>query len=77
MLAKLLKIVLTVGGVLGLMTLVNSNYAEATSRTETIRYQTEYQGRQYHKQALVCLPTDYTNTKNIMLSIIKERGNQS
>lgn len=63
MLARLLKIVLTVGGVLGLMILINSNHAEAASRTEMIRYQTEYQGRQYNKQALVYLPTDYTDTK--------------
>ena len=39
MLARLLKIVLTVGGVLGLMILINSNHAEAASRTEMIRYQ--------------------------------------
>lgn len=63
MFARLSKMVLIVGGVLGLMILFNSDHAKAASRTETIRYQTEYQGRQYNKQALVYLPTDYTNSK--------------
>ncbi|MBM6754315.1 esterase [Lactobacillus alvi] len=63
MFARILKMVLTVGGVFGLVVLFNSNHAEAASRTETIRYQTEYQGRQYNKQALVYLPANYTNAK--------------
>lgn len=63
MLTRLLKMVLTVGGVLGLMILFNSNHVAVASQTETIRYQTEYQERQYNKQALVYLPTDYTNSK--------------
>ncbi len=63
MFAKVLKMLLTIGGALGLMILINSNHAEAASRTEIIRYQTEYQGRQYNKQALVFLPTGYDSSK--------------
>lgn len=49
MIARLLKILLTVGGVLGLMLLVNPRQAAAASRTATVHYQTQYQGRQYNK----------------------------
>lgn len=63
MFAKVLKILFTIGGALGLMILINSNRAEAALRTEIIRYQTEFQGRQYNKQALVYLPTDYDSNK--------------
>lgn len=64
MLVRLFKILLTVGGVIGLMILINSNqHAEAASRTETINYQTAYRGQQYEKSALVYLPTGYTAAK--------------
>jgi enterochelin esterase-like enzyme len=35
----------------------------SSSRTETISYQTTYQGRQYQKKALVYLPAGYTKAK--------------
>lgn len=63
MIARLLKILLTVGGVLGLMLLANPRQAAAASRTATVHYQTQYQGRQYNKQALVYLPAGYTRSK--------------
>lgn len=63
MLVKFSKILITVGGVIGLTIFINSGHAEAASHTETIRYQTEYRGQEYNKQALVYLPSGYSSNK--------------
>lgn len=63
MIARLLKILLAIGGVWGLMLFGNVHHVAAASRTTTVHYQTRYQGRQYDKQALVYLPADYSSTK--------------
>lgn len=63
MFSKLIKIILMVGGVLGSMLFYDSINAEAASKTETVRYQTKYRNKQYNKQAVVYLPTGYTEDK--------------
>jgi enterochelin esterase-like enzyme len=60
---KLWKALLAVGGVLAIMTLGHFQPAKAASRVETVNYQTQYQGQNYRKQALVYLPTGYSNKK--------------
>lgn len=61
--ARLLRILMIVSGVVALMIMANSRSAAAASRTETIHYQTTYRGRQYNKQALVYLPSNYTKNR--------------
>lgn len=63
MVARLLKILLAVGGAVLLMMFHGLLTVKAASRVETVKYQTDYHGRQYRKQALVYLPTGYSAKK--------------
>lgn len=61
---KIFHLLTALGAVLGLAAFwrVNNVHA-AVARTETISYQTTYQGRRYDKKALVYLPAGYSKSR--------------
>lgn len=63
MIKKVLKLLLVIGGILYVVAITIKNTYASSSRVETVNYQAQYRGNNYHKQALVYLPPNYSTKR--------------